>query len=141
MDVFSTVQRLREIPALKNNVAGAASYGAAIATSFRVVPAAFVLPLAESPQPSPFMDQLVQQVVAQRVGVILAVQNKRDGTGGAANQDLAAVRKAVRDQLLGWAPSDESAGYEFAGGAMLDLDDQVLFWQDDFATQTTIRSQ
>jgi hypothetical protein len=140
MDLSSTVSRLLELPTLKGNVAGAAGYVAAAQGGLRGTPAVFVFPLAESAQASPFATEVVQQEVTLRIGVVLAVQNKRDAIGGAAHESMDTLRDTIRGHLLGWAPDAASAPYEFGGGALLELDDQVLFWQDEYVTQTTIRS-
>lgn len=140
MELASTVERLREIPELKNNVAGMASYMRAVDAGLRTVPAAFVVPLQVPAEANPYMGQLVEQVVRPRIGIVLAVQNKVDGIGGRAADDVSALSALVRAKLLGWAPDEVHAGFEFAGGALLDFDNLVLFWQDDYVTQTTIRS-
>lgn len=140
MELASTVERLREIPELKNNVAGMASYMRAVDAGLRAVPAAFVVPLQVPAEASPYANQIVQQVVRPRIGIVLAVQNKADAIGGRAADDVNALSALVRAKLLGWAPDTGCDGYEFAGGALLDFDDNVLFWQDDYVTQTIIRS-
>jgi phage virion morphogenesis protein len=140
MQLVSLVERLREIPELKSNVAGMASYLRAVDAGLRSVPAAFVVPLNETAGANPYGSQIVQQAIAPRIGVILAVQNKFDATGGRATDDVEALRVAVRTKLLGWAPGDGLAPLEFGGGGLLDFDDTVLFWQDDYVTQSVIRS-
>lgn len=140
MRLASTIARLKTIGALKNNVAGAAEYARGVRAGFLTTPAAYVLPLADTPAPNPFANQIVQQEVVVRIGVVLAVQNKRDAIGAAAAEDLVDLREAVAQKLLNWAPDAQSGGFEWAAGALLDLDDQVLFWQDDFIAQTIVRS-
>ncbi|MCC6195715.1 MAG: hypothetical protein IT518_14725 [Burkholderiales bacterium] len=140
MDLLSTVARLKTIAAFKQNVAGAAAYAQAITGGFRVVPAAFVIPLAETTLANPFGNQVVQQQFTARLGVVIAVQNKRDPLGGQATADRDALREAVFAKLLGWPPAPGFGGFEWAGGALLDLTDQVLFWQDDFTSDGVRRS-
>lgn len=140
MRLDTTITRLKTIAAFKGAVGGAAAYAKAIRGTVLIVPAAWVVEVAGRPQPNPFGNQIVQQELRPRVGVVIAAQNKFDARGGAAHEDLQDLREAVFAKLLNWAPFADHAGFEYAGGALLDFDDQVLFWQDDFETQTTIRS-
>ncbi len=102
--------------------------------SLKGVPAAFVVPLMDSATPNRMLSGAVEQRVAERFGVILAVSNVRDQRGQAANEDLEGVRKSVIAALLGWQPA---AGYdpvEYGGGRMLSLINPVLWWQLEFTT-------
>jgi len=128
-----------QVPALKS-VKGAADFGASAADGVRQLPCAFVIPLSESAGEQQLATMATQQTVRTLFGVIFAAQNLRDARGEKALAGIIDLRAAVRDALYGWQPSADFAPCEFAGGRMLQLDDQVLWWQDDFATQSIIRS-
>lgn len=140
MRLANTITRLKTIAALKQAVGGAVGYAKAIRGAVVTVPAAWVIPVGVRPQENPFASQVVQHELVTRVGLVLAVQNVRDPVGGHANEALQDLRDAVFAKLLNWSPGTGLGGFEYAGGALLDFDDQVLFWQDDFVTQSTIRS-
>lgn len=119
-------------PALRQ-VGGAAEFSALPEAGPQAVPAAFVVPLEERAG-SNQLDTGISQRVDVRFGVILAVRNLRDGTGAAANDDLAMLRRVVKDALLGRQPAGADDVCLFGGGRVLQLNNQVLWWQDDFVT-------
>lgn len=134
------VQRLREeVPAL-TLIGGSVEFERA-SKALKAVPAAFLLPLAEQAERSPWGNQIVEQRVGIRFGVCYAVRNLADSDGTAAMQSLRPIRRAARNALLNWQPSEEFDGCEFLAGQLLTLDENsVLWWQDDFVTAHTIRS-
>lgn len=119
-------------PALRQ-VGGAAEFSALPEAGPQAVPAAFVVPLEERAG-SNQLDTGISQRVDVRFGVILAVRNLRDGVGAAANDDLETLRRAVKAALLGWQPTGADDVCTFGGGRVLQLNNQVLWWQDDFVT-------
>lgn len=119
-------------PALRQ-VGGAAEFSALPETGPQAVPAAFVVPLEERAGHNT-LDTGISQRVDTRFGVILAVRNLRDGVGAAANDDLETLRRAIKDALLGWRPTGADDVCTFGGGRVLQLANQVLWWQDDFLT-------
>lgn len=119
-------------PALRQ-VGGAADFSALPEAGPQAVPAAFVVPLDEHAGPNK-LDTGISQRVDVRLGVILAVRNLRDGVGAAANDDLETLRRAIKDALLGWRPPDAVDVCIYGGGRVLQLNNQVLWWQDDFLT-------
>ncbi len=119
-------------PALRQ-IGGAAEFSALPDAGPQAVPAAFVVPLDEHAGRNQ-LDTGISQRVDVRFGVILAVRNLRDGLGAAANDDLEALRRAIKDALLGWRPAGADDVCTFGGGRVLQLANQVLWWQDDFLT-------
>ena len=119
-------------------VQGSADF-AASAAGLVTPPAAFVLPLADRPSENDAVSIVSQQDVI-RFGVAIAVKNLRDPRGQKANVDLRTLRISVMTALLGWSPASEYDPCEYGGGRLLQLDDQVLWWQDDYVTGLLLRS-
>jgi hypothetical protein len=139
MNAPELIDRLKsQCPALKH-VAGAADFATAEKLVRHQLPAAFVIPLVEEATPNAYATMAVSQRVTQRFGVILAVSNLRDLGGEAAINDLTNLRPSVLTALLGWQPDAGSDLVEFAGGRLLTLSEQVLWWQDDYRSAITIR--
>jgi hypothetical protein len=119
-------------------VGGAADFQRAL-EGVTTIPAAFVIPLAESAAENDFEMSIVQQEVSALFGVMLAVRNISDATGSAVQDALNALRMRVRDALVNWQPDPEWDPCTFAGGQLIGMRDQVLYWQDDFQTGYQIR--
>ena len=133
MQLASILAHIKNLcPALRQ-VGGAAEFSALPEAGPQAVPAAFVVPLEERAGHNA-LDTGISQRVDTRFGVILAVRNLRDGVGAAANDDLETLRRAVKDALLGWQPAGADDVCTFGGGRVLQLANQVLWWQDDFLT-------
>lgn len=128
-----------QAPAFKS-VKGAADFGAAGMDGVKQVPAAFVILLAETPGEQQHATLSTQQATRTTFGVIYAAQNLRDARGETALTGIIALRAEVFAALYGWQPSADFDPCEFSGGRILQLDNQVLWWQDDFVTQCIIRS-
>jgi hypothetical protein len=135
------VQRLVAIPATPFRVVeGAAAFAALPEAGPRAFPAAYVVPLDEVPDGRPReLGRMTQRVTAS-FGIILFAQNLAGAAGGAAVADLAALRLAVRRQLLGWAPADAGA-MQFAGGSLLGAAAGRLTWQDSYSTDFDITGE
>lgn len=128
-------------PTVKS-VAGAAEFAAAAknAPPRERQPAAFVIPVAETAGPSRLVNAVRQQVAA-RIGVVLAIGGHADPRGEGAAEDIEAVRKSVRDALLGWAPTADDEPLTFVRGAAVAFKDGVLWWLDEFQSGFTIDDQ
>lgn len=118
-------------------VGGATDYVTAVAASM-ATPAAFVVPLGEIPGDSD-LDVGIAQRVTLHIGVVIAVQNMSDRAGAAALDDLAPARTAVRQALLAWTSAGFTDPWRMAGGRLLEMDNGVLWWQDDFAATYHVR--
>jgi len=121
-------------------VGGSPDFSTAESTLKTKMPAAFVVPLAAQASPNTSATMLVSQKITQQFGVILAVKNLRDATGEKAIADLYTLRQQLLSKLVGWIPPGGVSGMEFGGGRVLDMNDQVLWWQDDFNLDTYFRS-
>jgi hypothetical protein len=129
-----------EAPGLRI-VAGAADLAALRDAPPLVLPAAYVLPLSESPGRSTSGTVLVSQRNAVRFAVVLAAANLRDARGEAAQDDLRVARESALAALIGWEPDPAIEVIEFAAGRLVSLSDQVLWWQDEFLTAHWLRTE
>lgn len=136
MDLSLIVDRLKaELTALRS-VGASADLDAAIEGAV-ALPAAFVLPLADSAQDMGLTGSTGQRI-AQAFGVLHVVSNRRDAQGGQALNDLKTHRLALRAALVGWVP-DASNGEPvlYKAGRLLRLDgDGRLWWMDEFELTT-----
>lgn len=122
-------------------VAGSADFAVALDDlKPAALPAAYVLPGAESAGRSTTGTQLVSQQNRPRFGVMLAVSNLRDARGENAQTDLRTLRIAVMTVLLGWSPDAAFDPVEFAGGKLFRMSNGVLWWMDEFSTAHLLRS-
>ena len=139
MDIDLIIARLTATLTGFKAIGGAADLDAAIGGAV-AVPAAFVIPLADSAQPSRMVG-VHEQLIDQAFGVVLVAANRRDTTGAAALAELKALRLQVRAALAGWAPTPEGLPVQISGGRLLRLDgDGRLWWSDEFTLQTYYRS-
>ncbi len=127
-----------QVPDLRQ-VSGAAQLARA-AENLKQTPSAFVLPNAERPSGNSTGTMVVRQQNTVRFGVILAVQNLSDSRGQKAQADLRVLRTQIMAVLLGWEPDEDMNPIEYTGGRLMQVTDQVLWWQDDFLTTHYLRS-
>lgn len=135
------VTRLKDTAMPPLNLVASASEFAALkgAPPKEKQPAAYVMPIAETAGPNRLANGVRQQVAA-RVGVVLALGNLSDRRGGPAAEALEAVRDAVKAALVGWPPSADDEPLTFAQGRAVTFADGVFWWQDEFATGSTLSS-
>jgi len=132
------IARIRLLaPATFKKVGGAADLGAAL-RELKQEPAAFVIPQQDAPQANA-LSNAVSQLTRQRFGVVIAISNLRDASGEKAQTELAPIREALFNQLIGWAPDADRDPVNYAGGRLLRLSDRVLWWQDNFDTWYYLR--
>jgi hypothetical protein len=133
-------QRLDTSVSALKKIAGAADFASAgmDIKSKGALPAAYVLPLAERADANGLANAVSQRVEV-RFGVILAISNLRDALGKNAQGDLAGLRTSVFAALLGWQPDADHDPVTFGGGRLLQLQDGLLWWQDEFVTAYYLR--
>ena len=134
------ILRLKSRVAALRSIKGAADLAAAAADGVRQLPAAFVIPLSESGGAQMAATQVTQQRLALSYGVIVVTQNLRDARGEKALSDLTALRNEIHDALYGWQPAADFDPCERGPARLLQLDNQTLWWQDDFVTRQLIRN-
>jgi len=140
MQPQTLINRLVAECSLLKTVGGAADFAAAEQSLRNKTPAAYVVPLTETARPNSSATLVVRQQVTQQFGVIFALSNLRDNRGEKALEDLHQVRQQVFEKLLGWAPPGEQSLMEFGGGRLLEMDNQVVWWQDEFLIDIQLRS-
>lgn len=132
MNLGPIVARLKStLPALRSVGVAAdldAAFNGVVAT-----PSAFVLPLAESGDDIDLLSSTGQRLHLN-FGVVHGLSNRRDAAGGAAMDDLATHRAALKAALIGWVPNaDTGEAVTFKSGRLLKMDgDGRLWWIDEF---------
>lgn len=123
---------------LKTQLIGLKSVGVSVDLDAAIegvvaLPAAFVMPLAERASDMEMLSSTDQRIT-QAFGVVHVLSNQRDAQGGAAMNDLVALRMALRTALVGWVPDDATGeAVTFTAGRLLRLDgDGRLWWIDEF---------
>jgi len=138
MDLDPIVVQLKaQVPALRF-VGGAADLPAAT-EEVKQLPAAFVIPLNDAASRNDVATGALSQQLTVRFGVLIASQNLRDATGNAALGTLKPLRDSIRDALAGWVPAGYEDPCEIVGGRIMQLNDRVLWWQDDFLSMFIYR--
>lgn len=100
-----------------------------------VFPAAFVIPLAETAEPSELIGRH-SQTFTQSWGVVICLKAIRTSAKD-QTPELEPLRTSVRDALTGWTPSpDTQAPFDFASGQLIDAQGGSLLWQDDYIRNT-----
>ena len=139
MDVTPVIDRMRAQLAGFVTIAGSADVDQAV-DGAPATPAAYVVALAETAEPSDLIGVLAQRLT-QEFAVVLVVANLRDATGAAAAAELATKRLALRAALLGWVPDAQTGEpVQFVGGDLMLFRDQRLWWRDVFRVITYYRS-
>lgn len=138
MNLAPVIARLQsQIPQLRK--VGVAADIPTAQELLKQVPAAFVVPLAETADSNELESGAISQAITYRFGVLWAAMNLRDASGEAAQNDLEAIRSAGKTALLGWQPDGTMDPCLFGGGQLLQVADRVLWWQDVFVTGNYLR--
>lgn len=125
------------------NVGLAADLGRVSARTLRY-PSAFVILLGEQAGENRyFSENLIEQAVTARIGVVMAVRDIADTTGAAAGTRLAPIREDVLLSLGRFIPEAGGNAFRFARGQLQSGIDAHggLFWQDDFTLRFDRRIQ
>lgn len=112
-------------------VAGAAQFQLAADTNPTATPAAYVLPMAETPGDRQFSGNDIQKFDVS-AAVVLVLKNVADPKGGAVLDDLQALRDKVKTALLGWVPLVGYASLSRGRANLLAFRDGHLWWQDTY---------
>lgn len=132
-DTDQVESRLRDLGILQT-VEGAASYAAVRSLKEFRTPCAYVVLTNEKPDNKE--PKAGQQRAMVTFGVVIAVHNYRDRTGGELKDTIRPILGAVRGALMGWKP-DVPGGrpVKWAGGDVIDYDDNTLLWGEVYTTQ------
>ena len=111
MTLVSEIQARLEAtsPAVFRIVAGAAAFASLVGEP-KATPAAYVLVEQEASEENSRATGPVLQRTEADVAVIIVTRNVSDGIGGAASDDLEALKTAVRRALVGFVPTAAQGG-------------------------------
>ena len=140
MNLNLVINQLRTYcPSFGGRVAGAARFKRLDENTDLNVPAAYVIPLDDSPGDRMSLND-VRQPLIESFAVIVALSNVPDERGQAAvNTAHDTIRAELWHALLGWQPdSTIYRGVEYQGGNLLDLDRSRLWYQFDFGAYMEI---
>ncbi len=126
--------RLESVDAVKS-VKGAARLSSARADKIRDT--AFIFFLNASAGDNGLVNGVRQQVTI-RFAVLLAIGNQRDQRGESGMSEVEIARDQVLMAMLGWMPDGEYSAVIYRGGRLVDIRENVLWWQDEFETTRLI---
>ena len=134
------IPRIRsQVAAFANRVASTAEFASAQSSIEDVaVPAAFVVPLAESVTENQSMP-LVTQFMDDQFGVIIVVDNSVDNRGQAGAEQLSDLRDGLLTALIGWRPTAVYMPITYQGSEHLALDAARLWHQFNFGAKRIIQ--
>ncbi len=109
------------------------------------LPLAYVYPLQITAGPDQSATGVTLQEARARIGIAILAGAQAEREGGQAAQDIEALCFAVRARLIGWQPADTQdeiflAAMIFAGGQLLEIDEGMVLWADEFTIAQMIRS-
>lgn len=144
MNLNPVITQLRTYcPSFAGRVAGSARFKRLDETANMALPAAYVIPLDDSPGERMSLNDMRQSLV-ESFAVIVAISNTPDERGQAAiNTAHDSIRSELWGALLGWQPDNLHEhsiyrGIEYQGGNLLDLDRSRLWYQFDFGAYMEI---
>lgn len=96
-------------------------------------PSVCVIPITENAESEVAgVTGVVHQPVGEVVGIVSCIQNVRDRTGRQAHNDLRALRRALKDALIGWTPDPEVDLVKFMRGDLYINYEHTLLWLDRY---------
>jgi len=125
------------IPALNGYVAGITELEEATSSTKLHTPYAYAITLGEQAGPNPDMTVRITQRVTLTFALVLAVSNKVNPLGikavGAQTQ-LHTLRNAAIMGTLGWQATPDFDPATYKSGRLVQAQNGVLWWQDEFET-------
>lgn len=104
------------------------------------LPAAYVVPLADSAGANLLAAGGSHQEVTGRIGVVLAIGAMAQRDGARASDDIDPLIAAIRAALAGWQPASAEAPLEFARGAIAGITKRIVWWMDEYTIKSSLRS-
>lgn len=118
------------------DVFGAIEYAALKDRPPSRMPAAYVIPLGESAEPSRQMTGRLRQNASTRFAVMLVISSTGAPLG---DKDLVkTICDQVRSAVFGFEPGGIYGQIEYRRGLLADLSDGVIWWQLDFVSEFLI---
>lgn len=138
MDLNAIIAALKaRCASFGGRVAGAAEYKRLPEAANLDLPAAYVIPLDENPEPAQNQNSY-RQIVSDSVAVVVVLSNTADERGQGSITSVCAIRAELWAALLGWEPDADHGRVEYEGGQLLDLDRARLYYQFEFSAETEI---
>ncbi len=120
-------------------VQGAIEFAAIAASGLARAPLVWLVPLDERGDTN-VLNSGVHQQITVTLGVVYAVRDVRDAQGMNAADSLSALRETVFTALLNHFPIGAADPISYVSGGLLDFQNAILFWQDQFQTRYTLRA-
>lgn len=132
LSLAPVIERIRAEASGFREIGGAAEIGRAM-QDLRIWPAAWVLPLAETAEPSPYADPILDQRVRVRFCVLLAARDVAWRQGEALTE-LGRARSEILRALLPWAHPDAGSAPVHERGSLVSeaAPSGLLVWRDDY---------
>ena len=131
------------IESIERRLDGAVEYVASVAdlaiamerhSNHRV--AAYVVPIADRPQPvPPSASRKAAQQVDIMFGVVIRVSVRNDTDGMRGHFVLEQARNAIRDRLFAWMPEGATASFQLGPGDLMKMEKGTIWWMDQYLTQ------
>lgn len=138
MDLLAIIQAIKDrCQSFATNVAGAAEYKRLSESANLTMPAAYVIPMDDSPDSMPNTNGY-RQGLRDSIAVIVVLSNTADERGQGSITSVSAIRAELWAALLGWEPDADHDRLEYEGGQLIDLDRSRLYYQFEFSALTEI---
>ena len=144
MNIDAVIEQLKlAAPVFAGNVAGAARYANAVSDQVWLPrPAAYVIPVEDEPEPVTNQTGY-QQIIVERIGIIVDLDNSLDRRGqAAASNAVDEVRAALLKAVANWRTDEtrQARGFSYASGGLIQdsMNRARLQWQYDFTIKTWI---
>jgi len=136
LSMNTLVSRLQKQVSELRKVESAASLEYVLKNGARSVPAAFVIPLSETPSSNQLALGSIRQEVIASFAVALCVQDFTDPRGAAAiSKGLEPLRVSVLSALVGFKPIVQDKSITHKKGSLLQIKQGHVIWQDTFQLQ------
>lgn len=141
MNLVTVIEAVKtRCPSFGGRVAGAAQFQVLPESANLSMPAAYVIPLDDNPEPNRSQTGY-RQTIREAFAVVVALSNVSDERGQSAATSLHSIRAELWASLLGWEPGAEYDGVEYEGGNLLHLDRARMYYQFEFAADMEIGSE
>lgn len=137
MKLDPIIQALRaRCPSFSQRVGGAAQFRNLPENINLQVPAAFVVPLDDNPEPNRSQNGF-RQTLKESFAVIVVLSNA-DERGQSSANAVHDIRQELWQALLGWQITEDHDPIEYEGAALLEIDRARIWYQFEFGTQFEI---
>jgi len=138
--VAAVIDRLKAAGTPFKAVSGAAEF-AAIEKRRLGTPAAFVMVAEEAAGDNERINGTVLQRLEIDLAVVIVADNLGDARGGAAADDIDALKGFVRAQLIGFAPEAAEEPLTHLSGRLLKARSGTIWFEDLFAVASYLEEQ